>query len=885
MKSKNLLFVLAVGLMGLSSAVMSSCSDNETELVQNKPIDGISFSVTDVQNTVDSTSLPKTKALSVYETQTSKITGDDAEGLELVETTIEGVNPIYIPAATRGTVTTSLNFQGLNKPFSIFACKNGGPVANYLYNEKVNADGTMVNAVQWRKADAASLKFYAVHPAVDVANLTTVPGQNPIIKFAPNADAKQQTDLLVAKTNTLQYDDYVNQKVPIQFSHATTAIQFKIGNDLSYNQVVKKIEIVGVIGSGTYDVANGTWMLGTDKKSYTLELNPGFSTAQNPGVVMNGGDGVFFMIPQTLPNDAAVNIYFESGKRVHAKIGGNNKQWVQGTTRTYSISNSSDQSDRDIVFTVTPTTDLGDGTTVRQYNQLSVPFTVQSYSRLKGYANDSRDKKEPWEIVKYEYVDGNDPAMGVTTTKPSMLVSVTDRGNGSTAPQLCNLEFTNELTDFVAYRNKQLKDADEVTTRKDLSMVDGKQNTANCYIVSAPGKYKFPLFYGSSRVNDADATESFWNNNTGNEGMVLKHFKGGVDQGAGNYAIPYPDIHQWVDKATVLWESKPGLIKVTAIDRAGKAHGTLGGRNVYVEFEVPKDNIETGNAIIAVWKNNKVAWSWHIWITGKDVVGVKSGEFLREPLGFVPSKWKRTTYSDDRKIRLTFKQTRTGKEVKVTFTQKPYFEQAQGQAMFYQWGRKDPYWPGMNLTSSDRVYDGGITLAQSVQEPMKMGNRRAFYSALGTGPDGHEKWGSTWDWNNDPARECTYLNLWDANATGYMGDNTSTFVKTIYDPSPAGFHIPRAADFSKLTEGRRRAALRMGYMHPEGGEHGNIPVYQGNLHGYYWTSEKVYVLHHSTWMFAAVHAYAINDNDLEIQRNAQYYTDTRFGYNVLPIKQ
>ena len=118
--------------MGLSSAVMSSCSDNETELVQNKPIDGISFSVTDVQNTVDATSLPKTKALSVYETQTSKITGDDAEGLELVETTIEGVNPIYIPAATRGTVTTSLNFQGLNKPFSIFACKNGGPVANYL---------------------------------------------------------------------------------------------------------------------------------------------------------------------------------------------------------------------------------------------------------------------------------------------------------------------------------------------------------------------------------------------------------------------------------------------------------------------------------------------------------------------------------------------------------------------------------------------------------------------------------------------------------------------------------------------------------------------------------------------------------------------------------
>ena len=143
-------------------------------------------------------------------------------------------------------------------------------------------------------------------------------------------------------------------------------------------------------------------------------------------------------------------------------------------------------------------------------------------------------------------------------------------------------------------------------------------------------------------------------------------------------------------------------MKVTATNRNGHTQPHEGGRDIYVEFDVNKDNIETGNAIIAVTLNNKVVWSWHIWITGKEVADVKSGHFLSEPIGFVPTKWMRTTYRQNRYVKVTVKQPRSGKTASVVFTQKPHEEVPEGQAMHYQWGRKDPFWPGMDgLTASE----------------------------------------------------------------------------------------------------------------------------------------------------------------------------------------
>lgn len=814
MKSRNSKFALMAGLVGLASFVVTACTDSDTaQETQKKVEDGISFAVTDIQN-ISESSLPKTKAPSVYETTSTPLEGEGAEGLSLLETTVEGVNPVYQPAATRGTITTNDNFAGLNKPFAIFATKEGSTAANYLYNEKVNVDGTMVNPVKWKKSESSKLKFFAVHPATNGANsmVTTTSGTNPVVNYTPDTDVKKQFDLLVANTNSFNYDDYVNQKIPIAFSHATTAVLFKVGNDLSYNQQVKKIEIRNVIGNGTYDIATKAWTVGTTKKNFALELSTPFSTAVNPGAIMNGGDGTFFMVPQDIPADADVKITFVSGKSVVAKIGGNGKKWVAGTTRTYAISNPKDLEDRNAVLTVS-----SDKSTYN-YNETNVPFKVTSYSQLTGSGRPS--KAEPWAITKYEF-----SADGTTWTegKPSMVASVSsESGNGGTSAEPRTMTFTNDYHDYKAEREAALKAATE-ENGKDLSMVNGSKSTANCYIVSAGGTYKFPMVYGNAYKNGVDNTEAYKPTGASSNYFVTPFYHG-TDEvqyswGKDNGEITKAEIEH-ADDAKVLWNSEPNLVKDAKISADGK----------FVEFSVDRSKIKEASAIIAVTRGTtykNVLWSWHIWITSKDVVDTDNGYFMREPLGFRHTKWQGTTYEKDRKVRLTVTQTRTGKTATVEFTQKASPMVREGEAMYYQQGRKDPLINATGFSHQPPVNNSGLVLLHSVNFPMRMGAARR-YNETGVSK-------GNWDWCWNPDENGTYFNLWDANnrqGHGYTG----AFVKTVYDPSPVGFRVPRLAEFEKINNGNNGKAA----FTPLTGvlSYVDFTIMNKGTNGYYWSSEK-----------------------------------------------
>ena len=815
MKSRNSKFALMAGLVGLASFVVTACTDSDTaQETQKKVEDGISFAVTDIQN-ISESSLPKTKAPSVYETTSTPLEGEGAEGLSLLETTVEGVNPVYQPAATRGTITTNDNFAGLDKPFAIFATKEGSTAANYLYNEKVNADGTMVNPVKWKKSESSKLKFFAVHPATNGDNsmVTTTSGTNPVVNYAPDTDVKKQFDLLVANTNPFNYDDYVNQKIPIAFSHATTAVLFKVGNDLSYNQQVKKIEIRNVIGNGTYDIATKAWTVGTTKKTFELDLSAApFSTATNVGAIMNGGDGTFFMVPQDIPADADVKITFVSGKSVVAKIGGNGKKWVAGTTRTYAISNPKDLEDRNAVLTVS-----SDKSTYN-YNETNVPFKVTSYSQLTGSGRPS--KAEPWAITKYEF-----SADGTTWTegKPSMVASVSsESGNGGTSAEPRTMTFTNDYHDYKAEREAALKAATE-ENGKDLSMVNGSKSTANCYIVSAGGTYKFPMVYGNAYKNGVDNTEAYKPTGASSNYFVTPFYHG-TDEvqyswGKDNGEITKAEIEH-ADDAKVLWNSEPNLVKDAKISADGK----------FVEFSVDRSKIKEASAIIAVTRGTtykNVLWSWHIWITSKDVVDTDNGYFMREPLGFRHTKWQGTTYEKDRKVRLTVTQTRTGKTATVEFTQKASPMVREGEAMYYQQGRKDPLINATGFSHQPPVNNSGLVLLHSVNFPMRMGAARR-YNETGVSK-------GNWDWCWNPDENGTYFNLWDANnrqGHGYTG----AFVKTVYDPSPVGFRVPRLAEFEKINNGNNGKAA----FTPLTGvlSYVDFTIMNKGTNGYYWSSEK-----------------------------------------------
>lgn len=823
MKSRNSKFVLKAVLIGLASFVVTACTDSDTAQETPKKIeDGISFAVTDIQN-ISESSLPKTKAPSVYETASTPLEGEGAEGLSLLETTVEGVNPVYHPAATRGTITTNTNFASLNKPFAIFATKEGSTAANYLYNEKVNADGTMVNPVKWKKSESSKLKFFAVHPATDGSNplVTTSSGTNPVVNYAPDTNVKKQFDLLVANTNSFNYDDYVSQKIPIAFSHATTAVLFKVGNELTYKQKVTKIEIKNVIGDGTYDIATNAWTVGTTKKTFELDLSAApFSTATNAGSIMNGGDGTFFMVPQDIPDDAYVLITFESGKTVKANIGGTGKKWVAGTTKTYTISNSKDLEDRTLTLTINAAKDIFD------YNETNVPFTVTSYSEVTGSGRPA--KAEPWTITKYEFsADGSTWTVG----KPSMVAAMSsESGNGGTSADACTMTFTNDYHDYKAEREKELRDATE-ENGKDLSMVNGSRSTANCYIVSAGGTYKFPMVYGNAIKNGATNASSYTSSYPASEHIFNKFW------GASEINSPYIT---GANDAKVLWTSTPDIVSDVTIN------------NGNVEFKVNKDKMKEASVIIGVTNNTlgtyNVLWSWHIWITSKDVIDTSKDYFMREPLGFRHTEWHGTTYEKDRKVRLTVTQTRTGKTAQVEFTQKASALVRKGQAMYYQQGRKDPLYPsnGMTLQSTGTEpngYNRGMLPYWSVKMPLIMARFRTYNPndpGIGKGEANGD-----WMWINfsdqgdgtkyySHAEHATYFNLWDVNnCVGYQ--NPNAFVKTVYDPSPAGFRIPRLDEFNKINSGNNGKAAfvpAMGILSER-----DFKI-KDTEYSYYWSSEK-----------------------------------------------
>lgn len=822
MKSRNFKFALMAGFVGLASFVVTSCTDNETVKETQKVEDGISFAVSDIQN-INEASLPKTKAPSVYETTFTPLEGD-AQGLELVETTVEGVNPVYIPAATRALVTDMSNFATINKNFAIFATKEGSTAANYLYNEQVKVDGTMLNPVKWKKSESSKLKFFAVHPALADGNpmVTTTSGTNPVVNYSPEANAKEHIDVLVANTEAFNYDDYVSKKIPIRFSHATTAVYFKVGSDLSYNQKVKKIEIRNVLGSGTYDIATKTWTPSTTKKNFELEFNPGDEFPTNiSNKVMNDGDGVFFMVPQDIPADADVKITFLSGNSVVAKIGGNGKKWVAGTTRTYSISNSKDELDREFHITAKA------AKTTFNYDETNAPFTVTSYS--KSLKPGSIEKPEPWTITKYEF-----SADGTTWTegKPSMVAAMSsESGNGGTSGEARVMTLANDFHDYKAEREAALKAAPEAPGTVDLSKVNGPQETANCYIVSASGKYSFPMVYGNAIKNGAKNVSSYTSSYPASEYIFNKFW--GVSEINGS------DI-TGADGAKVLWTSTPDIVSDV----------TINGSNV--EFKVNKDKMKEASVIIGVTKNTlgayNVLWSWHIWITSKDVIDTSKDYFMREPLGFRHTKWQGTTYEKDRKVRLTFTQTRTGKTAQVEFTQKAAALVREGQAMYYQQGRKDPLYPsnGMSLQSTGtdpNGYNRGFLPFWAVRMPLIMARFRTYDpndSGIGKGEaNGDWMWINFTNQNDGTkyyshAEHATYFNLWDVNnCVGYQ--NTNAFVKTVYDPSPAGFRIPRLDEFNKINSGNNGKAAfvpAMGILSER-----NFTITDAE-HSYYWSSEK-----------------------------------------------
>ena len=484
------------------------------------------------------------------------------------------------------------------------------------------------------------------------------------------------------------------------------------------------------------------------------------------------------MIPQQLTGLVTAYVHCTDGTTITVPLKG---EWKAGTTRTYKLSQTNSSWNYTITAT-DPSVAAYDVTTTDNYG-------ITSYRT----APDGTQQAVAWKVVGYS-VDGGTT---YTTNKPAWLTSLSKtEGDGGTAADQGTATLTKDVTDLLAKRNKELKEATALGSASapyDLSTKGGSvsRSTANSYVISAPGVYRIPLVYGNAIENGATNANSYISHaptGTPNESYVLRNFK---DHAGANITDPWIEktnggANNGVNGAEVVWADAADLVHSPSIVHDGS--------DAFLDFEVKASDIQSGNAVVAVKKGNTIVWSWHLWFAPKDAldkIKVTNHQnvdyyFTKETLGWKPTQWSGSTYDKARTVKVkvvqTIKNGGVAQETVINITQNPG-NVKKGATTLYQFGRKDAF-PG--VATSD-LKAGGIT--ENAGDNMTIVNNIQH-------PDKFYIYGSS-AWTN-----YGYYNLWSADNTvtgGYNQGNDNPVVKTVYDPCPVGFKMPANNAFTGFT--------------------------------------------------------------------------------------
>lgn len=790
-------YALSSLLVGGIALSVTSCADDDINPNQGNDGDAlVRFSINDVQEQAVNRGLEMTRGaiangITAADLAGHKLAAHSNRNIDVcfIETTVEGVNPIKADAATRAKIKTNIDDD-----FSSTGIRGAASILTtpeWFHAEKTKSNGELYNPIRWSMAEP-NARFFAVYPSKEkyssmTINNTTTAG-SPNVDFTVKSNVADQVDLMTACTGDVHYATQGEHPTTnLNFRHALTAIRFAVGQNLSWNKTIDKVEIRNAVMASKYtlsqrlDGVGADWDHSTDTRGTATLSGLSVNTSSNPNVTIMGNTGdnfTFYMIPQVLTgNSVTAYVHFTDNTEITATLKG---EWKAGTTRTLKLSetNSTWQ------YVLTPT----DPSRAANYDETtSQAYGITSYRQ----APDGTQQAVAWKVVGYS-VDG-----GVTYTpnKPTWMTALSkESGNGGTAAEQGTATLTKDVTDLLKLRNDGLKNATALGTASapyDLSLHNYQgattaRNTANSYLISAPGHYRIPLVYGNAIKNGATNSNAYETTATGT--YVLQHFQDHAGQPITNPWIEKTNSSAYanIDGAKIVWSDEKDLVTSPTI-----AHDASG--DGYLDFEVKQSDIKSGNAVVAVTKGGTVVWSWHLWFAPKSALnkievtnhqGVKYN-FTEETLGWKP-KGEVTTYNAPRTVKVKVEQTIANGGAKlftvINITQNNGGKK-EGIATLYQFGRKDAF-PGMDETqlpqgSINKNAGNNMSITNGIQNPQN------FYT-----------WGGSW-YNNPPAGY-SYYNLWSAdNTTTDWNDNA--VVKTVYDPCPVGFKMPASNAFTGFT--------------------------------------------------------------------------------------
>lgn len=853
---KKIFFYRALSALfvgGMAFAAVSCADDDLAEKTNNGDTEAaVRFDVSDSQEDAQTrgalTRGAITPGLTDKDLDGKKLAVQSSENLDvcLIETTIEGVNPVKLEPGTRANITT------LEKLTDFSSTGVRGTAANainkeWFNEEKTRNNGILYNARSWSWLQPHG-RFYAVYPeSTNGSNGIKFTKPNgtaaPSIEFTVNTDVRKQVDLMTACSGNVHYATrFQAPRTNLQFRHALTAIRFAVGQNLSFNKTIKDITLKNVLIKSKYTLSNNlngagaAWdHSGNNTRGNVTLSNVNYNTNENANSIVRDrskysnsnetnltkldDNYTFYMIPQDLDGKVTAEVLFTDGSKITVPLKGS---WKAGTTRTYKLSEKNSS--------WTYTINAIDPAAVA-YNGTQANYKIESYREVNG-------TKQPvaWKVVGYSVDNGT----SWTTTKPSWLKSLSkEQGDGGATAEQLTATLGTDIVDLAAERNKTFQNAAPLGTASapyNLSNATGAaavQNTANCYVISAPGHYMIPLVYGNAIKNGGTNRSAYATSSlpVTNVGTVLNPL---VDHDGKSITDPWIErtngkANNGINTAQVTWADEKDLVTLSGSPIYRDASG-----NAFVKFEVKKGNIKSGNAVISVKKGNITLWSWHLWFAPKnalDKIAVtnKQGstyEFTNEALGWKPTAWQGTPYQSPRTIKVKVKQTIGEKqEAVITITQLPGTTSRTGYTTQYQWGRKDAF-PGKSGQPAQGTINWNAGSNMYMQTIIQ--NPQNYYTA-GYNRDGSlnaEAWF---------AKYYTFYNLWSMNQKDKVSmnqANSQTVVKTIYDPSPIGFSVPANDAFTGFTEN----GLNGGRMNVDGTD--NAQTYNNNFGHNFWTNSS-----------------------------------------------
>ena len=301
----------------------------------------------------------------------------------------------------------------------------------------------------------------------------------------------------------------------------------------------------------------------------------------------------------------------------------------------------------------------------------------------------------------------------------------------------------------------------------DLSRSDiyGKQlytqTTANCYVISKPGYYFFPLVYGNAITNNIINRPAYTNLGT-NECMM--DF---VNAYGNSITSPYIET----DTGKTCADLQLSIADADIFKDLGIYKGT----GFFTIKEVPATG--ANGVISAIDSDGNIMWSWHIWVFPYDLTPVTITNATGINYDIMPV-YLATTYDDG--------------------------DSTKRKNWFYQWGRPVPI-------VGPAAYDSETNSA-----PPTTYGKLSYCSHAMCGSYQQGILNPTTMYLNAeefdfwfPTDNPVY-NLWDANCSA-TGCSDNTTVKTVYDPSPVGFKVPNGNTFTGFSTSNIIGSFSNGY--------------------------------------------------------------------------